>query len=184
MSITAISNTVQRYDPVARMAHWLTFLLVVAEFALGWLMPRVGTGTVPKGLVGAHIALGASILVLVLLRLCWRATHAPPPMLVLTSWQRRVSRATHVALYALLIAMPLAGWAAASSHGWTVYAFGVLPLPALVPFHSTLGLSLGRIHAGPLRSALLGIITLHVAGALYHGVVKRDGVLCRMLPGR
>lgn len=184
MSITNVAGNIARYDPVARLAHWLTFVLVAAEFALGWTMPRVTARTAPTGLIAAHVVLGSSILVLVLLRLCWRVTHAPPQLPALPSWQRRLSRATHLMLYVLLIAMPLAGWGAAAARGWTVRAFGLLPLPPLVPFHSTLGFTLGHLHAGPVRSALLALIALHVAGAAYHALIKRDSVLRRMLPAR
>lgn len=182
MSTTSINSELVRYDCVAQMAHWLTVLLVATEFALGWLMPRVGRGAAPTGLIAAHLALGSSILILVVLRLYWRISHTPPPMPLLPSWQRRTSRVTHVALYVLLIAMPLAGWAGAAARGWSVHAFGLVPLPPLLSPHSRLGLRLGHIHAGPLRSALLAIITLHVAGASYHGLIKRDSVLSRMLP--
>lgn len=95
---------------------------------------------------------------------------------------RSVARLTHGVLYLLLIAQPLMGWANASSRGWSLTLFGVIPLPPLSAQGSTLGHELGDLH-GALAWGLLGLIGLHVAAALYHHFVLRDGVIRRMLPG-
>jgi cytochrome b561 len=80
----------------------------------------------------------------------------------------------------LLIALPLLGWANASSRGWSVRLFGVVPLPPLAPNGSALGPSLGDIHQ-LAAWALLGVIALHVLGALYHLVIVRDHTVARIV---
>ena len=184
MAAEAIAaNRTSHYDAVSRAAHWLTFALVVAQFAVGWLMPEIGWGTEPTGLIGVHLILGASLLVVVAFRLLWRITQsAPRPLTLMPRWQRLAARATHVALYLLLVAMSLAGWASSSAREWPVKAFGVIPLPALVASHAKIGFILGDWHADVLSWALLVLIGVHVAAALHHRFIKRDEVLQRMLP--
>lgn len=174
----------QAYDPVARAFHWLTVLLVTSEYIIGWTMPAVRWGTPLGALIRVHLAVGSSILIVVLLRVLWRLTHRPPPLPDLPAWQRRLSALTHFAFYAVLILMPLTGWASASAREWPVRAFGFLPLPALVGPHAKIGFKLGDVHSDVLYWALLGLISLHVGAALYHRFIKRDSILSRMLPGR
>lgn len=171
------------YDPISRIAHWLTFILVAAEFTVGWWMPEIEWGTRPVGLIGVHLALGGSILVVVALRVIWRFTHAaPPPPQDVPAWQQRLAGVTHFVLYALLFIMPLTGWISASAREWTVKAFWLIPLPAIVPPHTGFAFQLGDLHAGVLCWVLLGVIGLHAVAALYHHFIKHDSVLQRMLP--
>lgn len=170
------------FDPVARAAHWLTVLLVAAEYVIGSIMPAIHWGTPLGTLIKWHLALGSSLLLLVLFRILWRLTHRPPPPPPMPAWQRRVAAITHFLLYAALILMPLTGWASASARAWPVRAFGILRLPALVPYRAQIGFRLGDVHADVIYWILLGLITMHVGAALYHRFVKRDSVLDRMLP--
>jgi cytochrome b561 len=171
------------YDPVARGLHWLTVLLVLAEYIVGSAMPGIHLGTPFVFLIRLHLALGSGLLAVVLARILWRLTHRPPPLPMLPAWQKRLAGATHFALYLALILMPLAGWASASAHGYPVRAFGIVPLPALVPYRAHIGFRLGDVHADVIYWILLALIALHVSAALYHRLVKRDTVLTRMLPG-
>lgn len=171
------------YDPVARAAHWLTFILVAAEFIVGWCMPEIEWGTEPTGLIGIHLMLGSSLLIVILFRIAWRLTHAaPPPLASLPSWQRWSAGATHIALYALLLAMSVSGWASTAARQWPMRAFGFLPLPAIVAPKAKIGFELGDIHADVLSWVLLGAIGVHIFAALYHHFIKRDTVLMRMAP--
>ncbi len=174
---------VASYDPVARSLHWLTVLLVLAEYIVGSLMPRIRLGTPFVLLIQLHFALGSGLLLVVLARILWRLTHRPPPPPPLPVWQKLVAGATHFALYVALLLMPLAGWASASAHGYPVRAFGVIPFPALVPYKAHVGFKLGDLHADVIYWILLALIVMHVGAALYHRLVKRDAVLSRMLPG-
>ena len=170
------------YDPVARIFHWLTVLLVLAQFIVGWTMPDVRRGVKPVGLIHWHLVLGSSLLVIVALRLAWRLTHRPPPPpLGLPLWQKRAADITHGLLYVLLLAVPITGWIAASVRVWVVRAFGLLPLPQIMPPFAKIGFRVGDIHDGVLVWTLLVVVVLHVLAALYHRFVLRDTVLNRML---
>ena len=171
-----------KYNIVAQALHWLVLLLLIAQFAVAWTMPDITKTTPDAGLVAWHLSIGLSILLVMALRLAWRLTHRPPaaprdlpPVL------RALSRLTHGLLYATLIVLPLLGWANASSRGYPAKLFGVITLPALVPTGDAFGHTLGGVH-GTLALVLLGLLALHVAGALYHLVVLRDDTVQRMLP--
>ena len=179
----AQSAAAASYDPIARALHWLTVLLVATEYAVGVTMPRIHRHTPVGTLIAVHLALGSGILLLVVLRLAWRLTHrAPPPPL--PGWQKCVAAVTHFALYAALLLTPFAGWATASAHGWSVRAFGVIPLPALLAHPPRVPRWFWGVHVFLVWWVLLNLIVLHVAAALYHRIIKRDSILGRMLPGR
>jgi cytochrome b561 len=99
------------------------------------------------------------------------------------SWQVRASLASHAALYALMLAIPLSGWVYSSSTGVSVVYLGLVPLPDLVPKDREVAKTLLLVHRS-LNYLLAAIVTIHVAAALKHQFVDRDGVLDRMLPGR
>ena len=123
------------------------------------------------------------VFLLVLVRLAWRATHRPPAAPPMPAWQQRASQMAHAALYALFFAVPLAGWAYSSAAGFPVVLFGVLPLPDFVAPDRALSEVLKPVHQW-LAYALAAVIVLHVAAALKHHFVDRDGLLLRMMPSR
>lgn len=173
-----MSAGVSRYNGVAQSFHWL----VVAQYATKWLPG--GTFSLSEDQWNVwHDAIGPTILLVMLLRLVWRLTHpVPPPPSDLSAPLRLLSRATHWLFYGILIVLPVLGWIAASGYGAGVSLLKLVPLPALVPKSKDLAESVGGVHA-TLAWVLLGVIVLHVSGALYHALVKRDGVVRRMVPG-
>lgn len=170
------------YGAVAKTFHWLIVVLVVVQLALGWTMPDLPRGQGPEGLVSLHLSVGATILLVMLARLAWRLVHGAPPSIVTPAWQRQVAGATHAILYALLIVVPLAGWAWASSKAWPVSLFGTIDLPALVPTNWPRRPLVAMVHRNGVW-AIVALVGLHALAALHHHVVRRDGVLRRMLPG-
>jgi cytochrome b561 len=170
--------SVSKYDPFARLLHWLIVALLAAQYVVAWTMPEIHRGMQPVRLIAIHLTLGVSIIAVMVVRLLWRFVRKEPGMVESSALTRGVAYLTHVLLYVLLIVQPLMGWANASSRGWRLAFFGV-DLPALSPTGSGLGHALGDVH-GALAWVMLGLIGLHVAGALYHHLVLRDGVLRRM----
>jgi cytochrome b561 len=169
------------YSTVSKAFHWIVVSLLIVQFAVAWTMPHVSRATKPVGLVGWHLSIGTAILAVALARLAWRLRDpAPSAGTANAPYLRFLARATHVLLYVILFALPIMGWANASYRGWTVWLFGWIRLPALVPAGSPLGGRMGDLHAS-LATVFLAVIALHVLGALYHGLVLRDGTLQRML---
>ena len=171
------------YGPTARIFHWLIFLLLAAQYAVGSIMPHIGRKTLDQGWVHWHLLIGAAILAVIVARFLWRLLHPVAPAAILSRWELTLSRLTHLALYLLVFAMTVLGWAAANARGWEVKLLGLVTLPALAPKDSDWGHEAGDIH-NVLVYVLLAFILLHVAGALYHALLKRDGVVLRMIPGR
>jgi cytochrome b561 len=177
-----------QYTPVAKTLHWTIVGLLIAQYVLGWTMPDQRPGTTPDTLIDLHLSVGAAILLVMVARVVWRLTHAvPPPPDGLPGWQLLASRVAHTALYALLLLIPMLGWAAASWRSWPVTLFHTVSLPSIVPARqSGVTTFLQSPQAGDLHTVLsyllLGVIALHVAGALFHRFVLRDRVLHRMLP--
>ena len=168
------------YGIVAKILHWLIFLLLAAQYAIGSIMPHIGRKTVNEGWVSWHFSVGAAILFFIVLRLAWRLFNPVPLLPTMTPGEQVISGITHWALYILVLVMTILGWAATNSRGWDVKLFGVVTLPQLAPKGSAWGHECGDIH-NILVYVLLGFILVHVAGALYHYFVKHDQVVGRML---
>ncbi len=173
-----------RYNNTARSLHWLILVLLVIQFAVAWTMPDIHRDTKPVGLIAWHLLVGVVILLVMLVRLGWRAvSEVPPPPAGLPPSLKLLSRLTHFLLYAILIVLPLLGWINANARGWTVWLLGVIPLPTLVAPESSWGAEMGDVHQ-IVAYLLLGTAALHVLSAVYHQFVLRDALLSRMLPMR
>ena len=177
MSLTPTFPT--RYGAVAIALHWLLAALIIGTFALGLYMHELPFSPTRLKLFNWHKWAGITILTLSALRLLWRLTHKPPPDVPMPPWQRLASHAAHWALYALFFLVPLAGWAYSSAAGFPIVVFGVLPLPDFVGADRAFSEAIKPLH-GTLVWALAAVVLLHVAGALKHRFVDRDGVLDRM----
>jgi cytochrome b561 len=170
------------YDPVAKTLHWLVFVLVVAQFVVAIAIPDIGRNTVPGTLINLHMSFGLTILAVVVVRWLWRIGHPIPPATPdMPTWERAIARVVHPTLYVLLVVSPVLGWMNASARDWKIVVFGLFPLPHLVVARSAIGRQAGDVHMF-LAWVLLALIGLHVAAALYHGFIRRDSVLQRMLP--
>ena len=165
------------YNGVARSFHWLVAGLLLVQYGTKW----VPASWASEATLNAwHLAVGPTILLLMVLRLLWRLTHRPPPAPAdLSVGLRVLSRATHWGFYLVLIVLPVLGWLAASGYGATPTLLGVVPLPALTGHDEHFAAAVGGVH-GAFAVALLALLALHVTGALYHALVKRDGVIWRM----
>ncbi len=190
MTLSLPDRTVDptRYTTVAIALHWLLALVIVGMFAVGVYMTDLPFSPQRLKLYNWHKWAGISFLALTVLRLLWRATHRPPALPAaitnaMPSWQMRAYHATHHLLYVLFFAVPLAGWAYSSAAGFPIVLFGQIPLPDLVGADKALAELIKPLHEWSAL-ALMGLAALHVAAALKHHWVDRDGLLLRMMPGR
>ena len=159
MAITDTGRTPDVYSGKQMLAHWMVVALVLFQFLQGGSMETAFDDGAINGGAIIHGLSGTLILGVMLWRLWMRRDHgAPPPPETEPSWLQRISRGVHYAFYAILIGMPLAGMA------------------AVLTGSELLG-SLHKLTAW----LLLALALLHAAGAAWHGFVKRDGVVRRML---
>ncbi len=172
-----------RYTGTAIGLHWLMALLLVTAFSVGLYMADLPFSPQRLKLYNWHKWAGVTILSLAVLRLLWRLSHRPPADIPMPAWQARAAHLTHSLLYGLFFAVPLVGWAYSSAAGFPIVWFGVLPLPDFVPVDKALAESLKPWH-GYLAWTLAVLVVLHLAGALKHHFIDRDGLLRRMLPHR
>jgi len=171
-----------RWGAVAKLFHWLTAVLVIALAVIGIIMADMPLGVQKLELYGLHKSIGITVLTLTTLRLIWRLTHpAPPPLAPPGAAEIVLAKAVHVLLYAVLLAMPLAGWIMSSAANFSVSVFGLFTLPNLVGPDKALEEAAKATHFW-LACTLGGLFLLHLAGALRHHVLLRDDTLRRMLP--
>lgn len=179
----AAMNGEKTFGWVTRALHWSTALVVLSTLPLGLWIARMEPSLAAIRYFGWHKTLGVTVLALIVLRIVWhRVTPPPAPMPSGAKWQDRAARAAHKAFYVLLIAMPLSGWIASSATGIDTVVFGGFTLPRIAPVSETWETAGFLIH-GIIGWGLIVLVGLHVAGALYHSAVMKDGTLTRMLRG-
>jgi cytochrome b561 len=170
------------FHPALRVLHWLMAMLVLAMLFIGVFMVST-SGPAYVALLDLHRPIGIAILVLVLLRLPIRlATGAPALPEDLAPLQKRVAWGSHVLLYATLFALPLIGWGMLSAGGYPVRLGAGIVLPPILPHDLRLYALLRAAHT-VVALLFFALILLHLAAALMHGMVRRDGVLRSMTTG-
>ncbi len=165
--------------------HWFVAALAVMVIAFGWATEAAARNTPARGsLLLLHGSIGLTILAVMIVRILWRWLH-PAPVLPpsLTRLEAALARLTHFGLYLLFTGMPLAGYVNVAAQGHAVSLFGIVSIPPLLPINLRLSQAAIAVHlVGQYLVYLL--VAAHIAAALFHGIVSRDGVLERMLPRR
>lgn len=182
----------RRYNAVSIALHWTIAALILSNIAIAWRFEDLLQSAVAVEkqagfrLIQLHKSIGLTVLTLTALRLLWRLWH---PLLPLPShmpgWQRTLARGTHYGFYVLMLGIPLLGWAltSASLLQFPISYFGLFEWPKLplTPDKATAE-SLSAAH-GTAALVLLALVALHIAGALKHQLIDKDGLIGRMVPG-
>jgi cytochrome b561/polyisoprenoid-binding protein YceI len=184
------SEAQRRYTAVAIALHWLIASGIVGMIALGWIMGDLDNNhPMRTPLYEWHKSIGLTILMLTAARIVWRLMNPPPPEPPMPGWQRRLALFVHVGFYVLMIAMPLTGWlysslARANGTEFWGLAWPDVPGTAQLPSEARRGLrpQVENVHS-TLAWVAIGLLVLHVGGALKHHFLDRDGLLARMIPG-
>jgi cytochrome b561 len=176
-------NSPARYGSVAQILHWTVVGLLIVQVVLGKYADNLPLGLEKLAVLARHKSFGITILAIAALRLAWRLFDRPPPPPPMPRWQRLAAKLSHGGLYALLFLLPLSGWMMSSASNYPVSWFGLVQLPDLVDPDKALKDRFHDLHH-LFGYALYGLVGLHVAAALKHQFVDRDGLLYRMLPGR
>ncbi|WP_271408872.1 cytochrome b [Pseudomonas sp. Q1-7] len=180
----SLKNAPSRYGKLSIALHWLMLVLIAAVYACIELKGNFPKGSETRELLKQwHFMLGLAVFFLVWLRLLGRVISPTPAVRPEPAgWQNALAKLMHLALYALMIGAPLAGWLILSAAGKPIPFFG-LELPALIGPDKALVGQIKELHelAGTVGYWLIG---LHALAALFHHYVSRDNTLQRMLPGR
>jgi cytochrome b561 len=163
--------------------HWLMAGLILLTVPAGLVMVQSG---IDRGLQDAlfiyHKNVGVFLLLLVLGRLWLRWKNPPPPRAAaLPRWQHRLAAATHWGLYLLLLVIPIAGYVRVRAGGFPIEALDAMGLPAGVPRSDELADAAKALHYWS-GLVFIGVAGIHVGAALFHAIVRRDGVFSRMWP--
>jgi cytochrome b561 len=172
-----------RFPATSRLFHWLMAVMVLAMLFIGVGMAASLSERYAL-LVAIHKPLGIAILVLVVIRFVNRLINKPPPLPdTLPPVQRLAAKASHILLYALMFIMPLVGWGMLSAARYPIVLFGPLQLPPILPHDEMLYAWLRLLHTY-LAYLLFATFLAHLGAALFHGLVRRDGVFESMAPWR
>jgi cytochrome b561 len=170
-----------RFNGLARSLHWLMAALILAMLFIGVGMVSTVSERYAM-LVALHRPLGVAILVLAALRLANRLARPVPALPAdLPAWQAVAARGSHIVLYALMLGLPLIGWAMQSAGQMPVVLFGHLALPPILPASPMLHAALRSAHQ-LLAYGLFLVVLVHLGAALMHRLIRRDGVFRSMAP--
>jgi cytochrome b561 len=176
-----MTSRLQKFTPLQRVIHWTMAICIVAMFFIGvGMVSTIAPKYVP--LLAIHKTLGILILLLVIVRLLVRWRYGAPALPAdLPIPMKLAAELSHYALYGLMIAMPLLGWAMLSAGAYPIVLLGHLSLPPILPQNEQLHTLLWDAHHY-LAFAFFGLFLMHLAAALFHGLVRRDGVFEAMAP--
>lgn len=162
--------------------HWLIAVGIFICFPVGMIMGELELSPLKLQLISYHKWLGVTIFGLLVLRIVWRSFNPPPALpSTMPKWQIGLSHATHLALYLLMIAIPVSGWLMSSAKGYTTVYLGMFPLPDLLDKDKALGHDLEELHEA-LNYILLLLVGLHIVAAIKHHIIDRDNILTRIAP--
>ena len=191
--MTSGLESIQRYTATAMVLHWLIAVLIAVNIGLILSVDWLPESAV-RPVIDTHKSVGITVLGLVLMRLIWRATHRPPPLpSAYPRWERLSAHAAHIALYGLILAMPLSGWMHDSA--WKaageipMYLFGLVPWPRIgwiMQLEPALKERMHDVFGGIhvlLSYLLYALVALHIGAALKHQWWDGHRELERMLPG-
>jgi len=176
-----MTRVTQRFTPLQRALHWLMAICILAMFFIGvGMVSSIAPKYLP--LIATHKFLGTIILILALIRLGVRWRYGAPPLPAnLPAPMKLAAVLSHYILYTLMIVMPLLGWGMLSAADYPVVLFGGLHLPMILPQSAPLHTQLWNAHYY-LAFVFFAIVLMHLAAALFHALIRRDGVFEAMAP--
>ncbi len=174
-----------RYSGAAQTLHWLSAVLMFFVVPCAWYMTSLTRGDPALAeWQGMHESAGMLILFLSAVHLLWRSFAPPPPMAGQRQpWEKILAEATHGLLYVVLLIMPLSGYIGSVAGGRPVTFFAIGAFPSLVPADKEIAHLAHLVHEAG-QWAVYALVAMHMAVAGFHALVRRDGVIRRMLPAR
>lgn len=179
-----LRSTEAGWGVLLRTFHWLIAVLILAQGVIGLTMVQMGVTPAKVRVFAWHKSIGMMILALVLLRIAWRlGERRPADPAAMPRWQRRAARSVHLALYVLILAIPLSGWWFNSASNAPLVWFGWLNLPSLTGGYDPVWKPRALLVHQTLFWVLVALLVAHVGAALWHHFREHDDVLRRMLVG-
>ena len=167
---------VAKWPISSRIFHWISAALLLVTWSMILLYEYLGSNSY----IGYHKAFGISLLCWMIARVINRLFTKAPPPIPMPKWQSLASKLSHFALYAILIAMPMAGLLMSVYGGRPVDIFGLFQIPVFVTPDRTLARFYNDLHVDIIWTMIIGFTVLHIVAALYHQFVKKDNLIARM----
>lgn len=166
----------QKFSNLQITFHWLTAILVLALVGSGLAFTYEIAGAGRETII-AHQIVGQMLIALLVFRIAARLARKTPEIKTAhAAWERALAGSVHLALYGALIGFVVTGYVSASA-----MRTNALVAPVDIGFaRSDLGEAFLELHFA-LKWALLGLLGLHIAGALKHQIIDRDSTLSNML---
>ena len=171
------------YRLPARILHWGLALAIIIMLPVGGIM--VGDGldrATQNALFILHKNLGVVILLLMVIRLAYRALNPPAPLPAhMPGWQKQAAGATHILLYVMVFFMAITGYIRVTMGGFPIEGLGAIGLHPLLPRNEAIAEIAKTLHFYG-RFVLIAVMALHIGAALHHALILRDGVFGRIWP--
>ncbi len=174
--MNATYSKLSKWSVSSRIFHWISAVLLL----ITWTMILLYDNLDNSFYIGLHKAFGISLLCWMIARVINRLLTKAPPSVPMPQWQMWLSQLSHFALYALLIAMPIAGLLMSVYGGRPVDIFGLFQIPVFVTPDRSLARFYNDLHTSIIWPAIIAFTLLHIGAALYHQFVKKDNLLARM----
>lgn len=174
-----LTNTQNSYGTISKIFHWIIFLLALVMVFVGYFMGDIKDEALRGQVVNVHKMVGLAILVMMVLRAIWASFNTKPSLPGTPVWEKWAERFVHYSLYAILFAMPIAGWVMSVAAGYAP-RLGSWSISLPIPQSKTTSDTAFTVH-NTLAIVLIVFVSIHVLAALYHYFFKKDNVLQRML---
>ncbi len=179
-----LKNTQTKYGAIAKLFHWAMAFIILGMLALGLYMSDLDFSPFKLQLYGIHKSFGSLVFLLAVLRVLWRFSNKKPQALPThKKWEITLAHITHILLYVFIFVMPLSGWLMTSAAAFPHPFFGLFNVPPLMGKDEAVFKLMRNVHEFS-SYGLMGIIGLHVAGALKHLMIDKDTTIKRMWPDR
>lgn len=175
-----IKNTEISYGVIAKIFHWLLFIMLSFMIIAGNIMSNMPKGAEKFEMAGMHKSFGALVLTLIMLRFIWKLINkTPKPPEGTEKTQAQAANLMHWWLYVLMFAQPISGIVMSQAAGYPVSFFGLFDFPQLLAKSGELAQLAHSAH-GIIWIVLLVSVAGHAAVAIHHQFIKKDGTLKRM----
>lgn len=184
--IDKINNNQQTtsYDKSYKWLHWLMATLVMLMFLATFGFAQANTDAERMEMLMGHSSIGSVIFLLFVIRFSKRFLFkSPRPKHDLAPLTKICAKVGHLTLYLLLFFVPVTGYLSAKAHELPVYWFGQVNLATLTGYEQSSFEMIRNLHQSSVQ-ILMVVVVLHIAAAVIHGLVKKDGVFGSMWPGR
>jgi cytochrome b561 len=169
-----------RYNPLSQALHWLTALFALAVLPLAWVAVSLPPSELKGTMFTLHKSVGLTILAIVVVRIVWRMIHPAPADPAAPKALEVIARINHWLLYAIFLVMPISGYLLSAFSGRTTNYFWLFTIPGLEK-NEAWQKSFEAAHIVGQYAVYL-LVALHIIGTAWHLVIRRDGLLERMLP--